>query len=76
MKKLIAGMMITMFTSLAMAEVIVSFERELPTETKVFKRIFEDREAFEMWLAMRLEGKGCDPYLKYMLIEFKPNSTI
>ena len=52
-------------------EVVVSFERELPFTTKHFTRTFEDKESFEMWLAMRLEGDGCDPYLKNMNIQFK-----
>ena len=58
----------------AQAEVIVSFERELPNKTVEFKRVFEDKDAFEMWLQDRLETKGCDPYLKNMSIDFKPFS--
>jgi len=57
-------------------EVVVSFERELPNKTVNFKRTFEDKDSFEMWLSARLEDKGCDPYLKYMLIDFKPEETI
>ena len=60
----------------AHSEVIVSFERELPEKTFHFKRTFEDRDAFEMWLLTRLETEGCDPYLKHMLIEFKPTAEI
>ena len=64
------------FVTDANAEVVVSFERELPNKTVNFKRTFEDKDSFEMWLSARLEDKGCDPYLKYMLIDFKPEETI
>jgi len=56
--------------------VVVSFERELPNETFYFKGTFEDKDSFEMWLMTRLEDKGCDPYLKNMLIEFKPTEEV
>jgi len=52
-------------------EVVVTFDRELPFKSYQFTRTFEDKEAFEMWLALRLEDKGCDPYLKSMHIQFK-----
>ena len=53
-------------------EVVVTFNRELPFKSYEFTRTFEDKESFEMWLAMRLEDKGCDPYLTDMHIQFKP----
>jgi len=65
---------LTLMTSVANAEVVVSFERELPNKTVEFQRVFEDKDAFEMWLQDRLETKGCDPYLKNMRIDFKPFS--
>ena len=71
MKNLIAFFATLMGIGIAQAEVIVSFERELPNETFHFTRIFEDKDAFEMWLADRLETKGCDPYLNNMNIQFK-----
>lgn len=61
---------LALMVSVANAEVVVSFERELPNETVEFKRVFEDKDAFEMWLQDRLETKGCDPYLKNMSIQF------
>ena len=78
-KWLITGILVAglaFFTKPAEAQVVVSFERELPNKTVNFKRTFEDRDSFEMWLSARLEDKGCDPYLKYMLIDFKPEETI
>ena len=74
----VAGMAMFLFVGLsafndAHAEVVVSFERELPNETFHFTRTFEDKDAFEMWLADRLETKGCDPYVKNMNIQFKPS---
>ena len=53
-------------------EVVVTFNRELPDKSVEFSRTFGDKDEFEMWLAMRLEGKGCDPYLTDMKIQFKP----
>ena len=65
---------LALFVNSAFAEVVVSFERELPNKTVEFKRVFEDKDAFEMCLQDRLETKGCDPYLKNMSIDFKPFS--
>ena len=57
-------------------EVVVTFKRELPFKSYEFTRTFEDKDAFEMWMAMRLEGKGCDPYLSKIVIDFpKGKST-
>jgi len=75
---LVIGMLAYVFISImfirdVMAEVVVSFERELPNETFYFTRTFEDKDAFEMWLSDRLETKGCDPYVKNMNIQFKPS---
>ena len=57
-------------------EVVVTFNRELPNKSVEFSRTFEDKDAFEMWLADRLETKGCDPYLTDMKIQFKPQEEI
>ena len=73
----IAGLFMTLFVAYdASAEVVVSFERELPNETVRFTRTFEDKDAFEMWLTDRLETKGCDPYVKNMNIQFKESSEL
>jgi len=58
------------FVTDANADVVVKFNRELPSKSYEFTRTFEDKESFEMWLAMRLEDKGCDPYLSKMVITF------
>jgi hypothetical protein len=70
---IVAYVLVTiMFMKDVMAqEVVVTFNRELPFKSYEFTRTFEDKEAFEMWLALRLEDKGCDPYLKSMHIQFK-----
>jgi len=57
-------------------EVVVTFNRELPDKSVEFTRTFEDKDDFEMWLANRLEGPGCDPYLTDMKIQFKQNEEI
>ena len=57
-------------------EVVVTFNRELPNKSVEFSRTFEDKDSFEMWLADRLETKGCDPYLTDMKIQFKPQEEI
>lgn len=55
-------------------EVVVTFNRELPDQSVEFSRTFDDKDDFEMWLANRLEGEGCDPYLTDMKIQFKPRN--
>ena len=57
-------------------EVVVTFNRELPNGTYNFTRVYEDKDAFEMWLQDRLETKGCDPYLTDMKIQFKPRNPL
>jgi hypothetical protein len=75
---IIAGAVMILFVALSAIneakanEVVVTFNRELPFKSYEFTRTFEDKESFEMWLAMRLEDKGCDPYLTDMNIQFKP----
>jgi hypothetical protein len=75
--KLTAGFILFMVWVLAFlvrpayaAPVTVYFERDLPHANVKFQRTFEDIDAFEMWLADRIDRKGCDPYLKKMVIEF------
>jgi hypothetical protein len=74
----VAGLAMILFVGLSAFneakadEVVVTFNRELPFKSYEFTRTFEDKESFEMWLAMRLEDKGCDPYLTDMKIQFKP----
>ena len=78
MPALVAGLAMILFVGLSAFneakadEVVVTFNRELPFKSYEFTRTFEDKESFEMWLAMRLEDKGCDPYLTDMKIQFKP----
>ena len=79
MKKLIAIFIALTAVGTAQAydgEVVVTFNRELPDGTYNFTRVYEDKDAFEMWLADRLEGKGCDPYLTDMKIQFKPRNPL
>jgi len=80
---LVAGLIMILFVALSAVneakanEVVVTFNRELPFETYKFTRTFEDKDAFEMWLATRLEDQGCDPYLTTdMKIQFKPEEEI
>ena len=58
------------FVTNANAEVVVTFNRDLPLKSYEFTRTFEDKDSFEMWLAMRLEDEGCDPYLSKIVINF------
>lgn len=50
------------------AGVRVDMTRELPNETQHIVRTFEDKEDFEMWMSMRLEDGGCDPYITKMVV--------
>lgn len=79
MKKLIAMFVALTTVGTAQAydgEVVVTFNRELPDGVYNFTRVYEDKDAFEMWLQDRLEAKGCDPYLTDMKIQFKPRSPL
>lgn len=77
-----AGLAMILFVGLSAineakaGEVVVTFNRELPNNSVEFSRTFEDKDSFEMWLADRLETKGCDPYLTDMKIQFKPEEEI
>lgn len=71
MSAVVTLIVLVMFGFVANAnEVVVTFTRNLPLETYEFTRTFEDKDSFEMWLAMRLEGEGCDPYLSKIVINF------
>ena len=79
---LVAGLVMILFVAMSAineakaGEVVVTFNRELPDKSVEFTRTFEDKDDFEMWLANRLEGPGCDPYLTDMKIQFKQNEEI
>jgi len=77
MKKILAVVLFLGAVQPVMAgEVVVTFNRELPNKSVEFTRTFEDKDSFELWLADRLETKGCDPYLTDMKIQFKPQEEI
>jgi hypothetical protein len=57
----------------ARADVRVDMTRELPNETQHIVRTFNDREDFEMWMSMRLEDGGCDPYVTKMVVNLNSN---
>ena len=59
----------------AHAGVRVEMTRELPDETQHIVRTFEDKEDFEMWLGLKMENEGCDPYVTQMNISLD-NSPI
>ena len=52
----------------AHAGVRVDMTRELPSETQHIVQVFDDKDAFEMWLGMKMENGGCDPYVTKMVI--------
>jgi len=62
-----------MWISVAHADVRVDMTRELPNETQHIVRTFNDREDFEMWMSMRLEDGGCDPYVTKMVVNLNSN---
>jgi hypothetical protein len=68
MAAIIVGMigyvfMTVMFFNEAMADVRVEITRELPEERQLVIQQFDDDESFQMWMAMKMEGEGCDPYV-------------
>lgn len=50
------------------AGVRVEITRELPEEIQTIIQTFEDDEDFQMWMGMKMEGEGCDPYVTDMRI--------
>ncbi|MDC0446778.1 hypothetical protein OAL99_02685 [Gammaproteobacteria bacterium] len=58
-----------LFINDAFSEVRIDITRELPDETQHIVRIFEDKEDFEMWMSMKMEYEGCDPYVTEMIVK-------
>jgi hypothetical protein len=53
-----------MFLNDVMAgEVRVEITRELPEEKQLVVQHFYDEDSFMMWMATKMEGEGCDPYV-------------
>lgn len=55
--------LVMLIASVAEAGVRVEIKRELPDETQTIIQTFEDDEDFQMWMGMKMEGEGCDPYV-------------
>ena len=51
-----------MFITDALADVRVEITRDLPNEKQLVVQQFDDDEAFQMWMGMKME-EGCDPYV-------------
>ena len=51
-----------------MADVRVDITRELPGETQQIVRTFEDKDELEMWLSVKMDNEGCDPYVTKVII--------
>ena len=67
MKTLIAMALIAV-SSLAFADVRVEITRELPEEKQLVVQQFHDEDSFMMWMANKMEGEGCDPYVSEIRI--------
>ena len=58
-----------MFINDALAgEVRVEITRELPDEKQLVVQHFHDQDSFMMWMASKMEGEGCDPYVSEIKI--------
>ena len=55
-------------SSLAFADVRVEITRELPEEKQLVVQQFHDEDSFMMWMANKMEGEGCDPYVSEIRI--------
>ena len=61
--------MTVMFFKDAMAgEVRVEITRELPEEKQLVVQHFYDEDSFMMWMATKMDGEGCDPYVSEIKI--------
>ena len=49
-------------------EVRVEITRELPNEKQLVVQHFYDEDSFMMWMASKMEGEGCDPYVSEIKI--------
>jgi hypothetical protein len=49
-------------------EVRVEITRELPEEKQLVVQHFYDEDSFMMWMASKMEGEGCDPYVSEIKI--------
>jgi len=49
-------------------EVRVEITRELPEEKQLVVQHFYDEDTFMMWMASKMEGEGCDPYVSEIKI--------
>jgi hypothetical protein len=49
-------------------EVRVEITRELPEEKQLVVQHFYDEDSFMMWMATKMEGEGCDPYVSEIKI--------
>jgi len=49
-------------------EVRVEITRELPNEKQLVVQQFHDEDSFMMWMADKMEGEGCDPYVSEIKI--------
>jgi hypothetical protein len=58
------------------ADVRVDIKRELPYETQHIVQTFEDKEDLEMWLGMKMDNEGCDPYVTQIIITLDNSPTI
>jgi len=57
-----------MFMKDVLADVRVEITRDVPNEQQLVERQliiqqFDDDETFQMWMAMKMESEGCDPYV-------------
>ena len=49
-------------------EVRVEITRELPEEKQLVVQHFYDEDSFMMWMATKMDGEGCDPYVSEIKI--------
>ena len=49
-------------------EVRVEITRDLPDEKQLVVQQFYDEDSFMFWMAEKMEGDGCDPYVSEIRI--------
>jgi hypothetical protein len=62
------GAMIMLVLPASAGEVRVEITRELPNEKQLVVQHFYDEDSFMMWMATKMEGEGCDPYVSEIKI--------
>jgi len=68
MKTLLAVALLAI-NSIALADVKMTIYREMPNgQEQVIVQQFDDEDAWMMWMQMKFDNGGCDPYVTHFTV--------